>query len=77
MSGTFTQRWTAFDGAGGRVAMVIDGQTVLGGNVPRIALTRLQWSITALAAPGTVRIAGTLTSQAGTRSFSFDLPIDD
>jgi hypothetical protein len=77
VSGAFTQRWTAFDGASGRLSMLVDGQPVIGGNVPRVALTRLEWSITALPTPGTVRIAGTLTSASGTRSFAFDLPIDD
>jgi hypothetical protein len=77
VSGTFSQRWTAFDGAAGRLAMVVDGQLVLGGNLPRIALTRLEWSITALSTPNTVRIAGTLVGATGTRSFSFDLLIDD
>jgi hypothetical protein len=77
VSGAFSQRWTAFDGAAGRVAMVIDGQPVIGGNVPRVQLTRLEWSVTALSSPGNVRIAGTLTSATGARSFSFDLLIDD
>jgi hypothetical protein len=77
VSGTFTQRWTAFDGAAGRVAMVVEGQPVIGGNVPRIALTRLEWSVTALPSPNTVRIAGMLTGASGTRSFSFELVVDD
>lgn len=77
VSGAFTQRWTVFDGAGGRLAMVIEGQPVLGGNVPRVALSRLEWSITALASPGAVRISGTLVTASGERSFAVELVTDD
>ena len=77
VSGTFSQRWTAFDGPGGRLAMVIEGQPVLGGNVPRVALSRLEWSITALSAPGAVRISGKLVTTSGERPFAFELVTDD
>jgi hypothetical protein len=77
VSGAFTQRWTVFDGAGGRLAMVIEGQPVLGGNVPRVALSRLEWSITALASPGAVRISGKLVTAFGERTFAFEVVTDD
>lgn len=77
VSGAFAQRWTTFDGAGGRLAMAIDGQPLLGGNVPRVALTRLEWSITALSSPGAVRISGKLVTASAERAFSFELVTDD
>jgi hypothetical protein len=77
VSGTFTQRWTAFQSGSNRMAMVIEGQMMLGGNTPRTALTRLEWSMTALSAPGNLRISGTLVGSSGERAFSFDLVADD
>jgi hypothetical protein len=77
VSGSFAQRWTTFDGASGRLAMVLEGQPILGGNVPRVALTRLEWSITALSSPGTVRISGRLVTASAERAFSFELVTDD
>jgi hypothetical protein len=77
VSGSFVQRWTAFDGASGRLAMTVDGQPILGGNVPRVALTRLEWSITALSSPGAVRISGRLVTASAERMFSFEVITDD
>jgi hypothetical protein len=76
--GTFRQQWAEFDGAAGRLTMIVDGQPVFGGNVPRIALTRYEWSVTALPSPiGMVRISGRLVAGARERTFSFDVLTDD
>src|SRR5687768_16639888 len=60
VGGTFAQRWSEFDGASGRLSMVIEGQPIFGGNVPRVALSRFEWSVTALSTPGMTRISGRL-----------------
>ena len=77
VSGTFTQRWTSFDSRSGLLTMVVEGQLVLGGNVPRVALTQLEWSVAATSTAGGIRISGRLVAGASQRPFSFDLVTDD
>jgi hypothetical protein len=77
VGGTFTQRWAEFDGPSGRLSMVIEGQPALGGNVPRIVLSRYEWSVTALPTPGMTRFSGRLVAGGRERTFSFDVRTDD
>jgi hypothetical protein len=77
-TGTFTQDWTEFDASSGRLTMVVSGVLTFGGGVPRVALTRVEWSLTGLTTlPATLRISGRLVAGSQSRTFSFDVPIDD
>jgi hypothetical protein len=80
--GTFTVDWSRFDAPTGEIAMVVAGQLTLGGGVPRVELTRLEWSIAGIAGfPATARVAGRLVAGAGAgaiaRPFAIDVLVDD
>jgi hypothetical protein len=77
VSGTFTQRWTAFENRSGVMSMTIDGQMILGGNVPQITLTRLEWSAASTGTLALLRISGRLIAGESQRPFTFDLVVDD
>jgi hypothetical protein len=77
-TGTFTLQWTEFDATAGRLTMIVQGPLTFGGGVPRITLSRLEWSISSIATlPSTARISGKLVSGTTERAFSFDLVVDD
>jgi hypothetical protein len=57
--------------------LVAEGPLIFGGSVATTSLTRLDWSITVAAMPGTARIAGVLMSATQQRQFSFDVYVDD
>jgi hypothetical protein len=77
-TGTFTQDWTEFDARTGRLTMVMSGTLTVGGGVPRVALTRVEWSMSGLTTlPSTARVSGRLVAGSQSRTFSFDVPIDD
>ena len=57
--------------------MSIDGQIILGGNVPQVTLTRLEWSAASTGALAVLRISGRLVAGASQRPFAFDLVVDD
>jgi hypothetical protein len=78
VEGAFTQRWTDLDPFNGRLAMVVQGRTTLGGGVPRVTLDRLEWSVSGVSSfPANARISGRLVAGAQERAFSFDLLLDD
>ncbi|HEV2735684.1 MAG TPA: hypothetical protein VGV85_12640 [Longimicrobiaceae bacterium] len=78
VEGAFTQRWTDLDPWTGRLAMVVQGRTTLGGGLPRVTLDRLEWSVSGVSSfPANARISGRLVAGAQERSFSFDLVLDD
>jgi hypothetical protein len=78
VEGAFTQDLTELDSRVGRMAMVIQGRTTLGGGVPRTTLDRLEWTISGLTSlPASARISGRLVAGGQERAFSFDLLLDD
>jgi hypothetical protein len=77
-SGAFTAEWSEFNGQTGRLAMVVQGSLTLGGGVPKVTVSRLEWSVSGVAdLPGTIRITGRLVSGAQQRTFAFELTVDD
>lgn len=78
VEGAFTQELTELDSRAGRVAMVLQGRTTLGGGVPRTTLDRLEWTLSGLTTlPASARISGRLVAGGQERAFSFDLLLDD
>ena len=60
------------------LALTIEGDLTIGGGIPKIAITRLEWSIAgAKPLPAQVRISGKIYGEVDERSFSFDLIVDD
>jgi hypothetical protein len=78
VEGAFAQEWTELDPRTGRLAMVVQGRTMLGGGVPRVTLDRLEWSLSGASSfPANARISGRLVAGSQERAFSFDLVLDD
>ena len=78
VGGTFSTRWSEFAPQAGRMAMVVDGALTLGGGVPMVTLSRLEWAVSGLGSfPATIRIAGRLVSGAQQRTYAFDVLVDD
>jgi hypothetical protein len=77
ISGTFEMRMPGPFQPTTTLQLVAEGPLIFGGSVAATSLTRLDWSITVAAMPGTARIAGVLMSATQQRQFSFDVYVDD
>ena len=78
VDGSFTQEWTQIDLQDGELGMVVQGPFTVGGGVPTLTLTRMEWTISGVAdLPANARISGMIATEAGERPFSFQLTLDD
>ena len=76
-SGAFPAEWAAF-GTGVPWASVVQGPLTLGGGVPKVTLSCLEWSVSGLGTlPATIRIFGRLVAGAQVRTYSYEVPVDD
>lgn len=78
VSGAFSSEWLEFDVDNRRVTMVLNGNMTLGGALPRIAVDRIEWSVSSLTAfPSATTISGRVVRGAVVRTFSFTAVLDD
>ena len=77
MDGTFSTVGN-FDGKLNQVTIIIEGDLTIGGGIPKVTISRLEWSLEwADSLLGQVRISGEIDGEVDERSFSFDLIVDD
>lgn len=78
ISGTFTVDWTAFDPTTGALTMRVTGPATFGGGLPRVTITRLDWSLTGLASlPANARLTTQVSDGTRQRNLAVDLLLDD
>jgi hypothetical protein len=78
ISGAFTVDWTTFDPTTGALTMRLSGSATFGGGVPRVTLTRLDWSLTGLASlPANARLSMQISDGTRQRTLTADLLLDD
>jgi hypothetical protein len=78
VSGDFVLEWAELDQNSGRMAMLASGEIVLGGGTPRLALTRLEWTVSGIRSlPAVATFSGRLVTATGERRYSFTVPVDD
>jgi hypothetical protein len=78
VGGTFSTEWAEFSGQGDRIVMNATGDITLGGGVPKVTLSRIEWIVSGLDGfPGVLTISGRLVSGARQSAFSFQVHLDD
>lgn len=61
-----------------RMAMLVEGAMTLGGGLPRVTLSRMEWVISGSGSlPETVTVSGRLVRGSEERTFSFQVLVDD
>jgi hypothetical protein len=78
VSGIFTLDWSMFDATTGVIAMRLSGSATFGGGIPRVTVTRLDWSLSGIARfPASARLTMQISDGTRQRNLTVDLMLDD
>jgi hypothetical protein len=78
ISGAFSLDWASFDPTTGALSMRLSGSATFGGGVPRVTVSRIDWSLSGIGSfPANARLTMQISDGTRQRSLSVDLMLDD
>jgi hypothetical protein len=78
ISGTFTLGWNTFDAATGALSMRLSGSSTFGGGLPRVTVSRVDWTLTGISSfPANAHLTMQISDGTRQRNLSVDLILDD